>query len=273
MKWGWADIRNQKRGGLNLLKKTVMLAIFVCLAAGTAFAASAPDTLFHWPQTPTTLTFYGQSTFVLTHGEMKIIIDPWLTGNPWKAATVDEIDGQYILVSHAHRDHIGDTASIAKRTGAKVISTSEVIRLLGDQGVKNVHPMSIGGKWDFEFGSVKVTNAVHGSGVSGGQAAGFIINFYGKVLYFAGDTALFGDMVYIGRANLDYALLPIGDNYTMGPEDATEAVGLLRPKKVIPIHYNTNPLIKQDPEKFKQMVESRFGTPVLIIKPGATIVL
>ena len=253
--------------------RMVLLGIVVCMTLGASLAMAAPDPLFNWAKTPTTLTFYGQSTFVLAHGETRIVIDPWFTENPWKTATADDIDVQYILVSHAHGDHIGDAAGIAKRTGAKVISTSEITRMLGSQGVTNLHPMSIGGKWNFEFGWVKVTNAIHGSGVAGGQAAGFIVNFYGKVIYFAGDTALFGDMAYIGKANLDYALLPIGDNYTMGPEDATEAVGLLKPKKVIPIHYNTNPLIKQNPQDYKKMVETRYNIPVVIMNPGASITL
>ena len=256
-----------------MLKKFTLFAVVLCLTLGVSLAQAAPDPLFNWAKTPTTLTFYGQSTFVLAHGETRLIIDPWLTGNPWKVAKAEDIDVQYILVSHAHGDHIGDTAGIAKRTGAKVISTSEITRMLGSQGVTNLHPMSIGGKWNFEFGWVKVTNAIHGSGVAGGQAAGFIINFFGKVVYFAGDTALFGDMSYIGKANLDYALLPIGDNYTMGPEDAAEAVGLLKPKKVIPIHYNTNPLIKQNPQDFKKMVETRYNVPVLIMNPGTSITL
>ena len=256
-----------------MFRKIVMLGIIVCLAFGASIAAAAPDTLFDWAKTPTTLTFYGQSAFVLTHGDTKIIIDPWLTGSPWKTAKAEDIEVQYILVSHAHMDHLGDTAAIAKRTGAKVVSTSEITRMLGEQGVTNSQPMSIGGKREFEFGSVKLTNAVHGSGVAGGQAAGFIINFFGKVIYFAGDTALFGDMAYIGKANLDYALLPIGDNYTMGLEDATEAVGLLHPKNVIPMHYNSNPYIKQNPEDFKKMVQTRYGIPVLIMNPGTTITL
>ncbi len=256
-----------------MVRKFVVFGMIVCLALVVSFASAAPAPLFQWAQTPKTLTYYGQSTFVLAQGDVKIIIDPYLTGNPWKVATAEEIDVQYILVSHAHGDHMADAASIAKRTGAKVISTSEITRMLSGQGVANLHPMSIGGKWNFEFGSVKLTNAIHGSGVAGGQAAGFIINFFGKVIYFAGDTALFGDMVYIGKANLDYAILPIGDNYTMGPEDATGAVGLLRPRKVIPMHFNTHPLIKQDPQKYKNMVETRYGTPVLIMNPGVVITL
>ena len=245
----------------------------LCLLLVPALAGAAPADAFTWAQTPSTLTFYGQSTFVLSHEDVKIIIDPYLTNNPWKTAKAEDIDVQYILVSHAHGDHIGDAVPIAKRTGAKVISTAEITRMLSGEGVTNLRPMSIGGKADFEFGWVKVTNAVHGSGVAGGQAAGFIINFYGETLYFAGDTALFGDMAYIGKAGLDYALLPIGDNYTMGPEDATEAVGLLKPKKVIPMHYNGNPFTQQDPAMFQKMVESRYNIPVVIMSPGATITL
>ena len=256
-----------------MVKKIALLGIILCLTLGSSMAQAAPDSLFHWSQTPTTLTFYGQSTFVLTHGDTKMIIDPWLNGSPWKVTTADEIDVQYILISHAHGDHIGDAASIARRTGAKVVSTSEITRMLGEQGVGNLQPMSIGGKRSFEFGSVKLTNAVHGSGVAGGQAAGFIITFFGKVIYFAGDTALFGDMAYIGKANLDYALLPIGDNYTMGPEDAAEAAGLLKPGLVIPMHYNTWPVIAQEPEDFKQDVERKFKLPVRIMSPGETLTL
>ena len=125
--------------------RMVLLGIVVCMTLGASLAMAAPDPLFNWAKTPTTLTFYGQSTFVLAHGETRIVIDPWFTGNPWKTATADDIDVQYIRVSHAHGDHIGDAAGIAKRTGAKVISTSEITRMLGSQGVTNLHPMSIGG--------------------------------------------------------------------------------------------------------------------------------
>jgi L-ascorbate metabolism protein UlaG (beta-lactamase superfamily) len=168
---------------------------------------------------------------------------------------------------------MADAAPIAKRTGAKVISTSEITRMLAGMGVTDVAPMSIGGKRAFEFGSVKVTLAVHGSGVAGGQAAGFIVDFYGTKIYFAGDTGLFGDMAFIAKENVDYAILPIGDNFTMGPEDATEAVGLIKPKKVIPMHFNSNPLIKKDPAEFKSMAEKKFGIPVIIMAPGARIIL
>ena len=153
-----------------MLKKMVMFGMILCLTLGASLTAAAPDTMFGWARIPTTLTFYGQSTFLLTHGEVKVLIDPWLDGNPWKTTTAAEVDAQYILISHAHRDHMGDAAAIAKRTGAKIIATAEITRLLAEQGVASLQPMSIGGKWNFEFGSVKVTNAVRfgGGGWSGG---------------------------------------------------------------------------------------------------------
>ncbi|MDF2635632.1 MAG: metal-dependent hydrolase, partial [Pelosinus sp.] len=191
---------------------------------------------------------------------------------PWKAANADEIECQYILVSHGHQDHLGDTVPIAKRTGAKVITSNALAGLLKDQGC-DVAPMDIGGQRAFDFGYVKLTPAVHGSGVPGGLAAGFIVNFYGKTIYFAGDTALFGDMAFIAKAKVDYALLPIGDNYTMGIADAADAVGLIKPKAVIPMHYNTNPLIKASPEEFKKVVEKRYRIQVHVMQPGGTLVL
>jgi len=113
-----------------MFKRIVLLGIVLCMTLAASLAMAAPDPLFNWTKTPITLTFYGQSTFVFAHGETRLIIDPWLTGNPWKVAGADDIDAQYILVSHAHGDHIGDAAGIAKRTGAKVISTSEITRML-----------------------------------------------------------------------------------------------------------------------------------------------
>ncbi|MDR3562547.1 MAG: metal-dependent hydrolase [Negativicutes bacterium] len=212
---------------------------------------------------------------MLTHGDTRLVFDPWFTGNPWKAAAADEIDCQYILVSHAHQDHLGDTAAIATRTGAKVITISALARVLKEQGC-DASPMDIGGKRFFDFGYVRLTPAVHGSGIAGGQAAGFIVKFYGTTIYFAGDTALFGDMALLARLEkIDYALLPIGDNYTMGPADAVEAVGMLKPRVVIPMHYNSNPLIMQSPEDFKKAVEGRYGITTIVMQPGmaGTIIL
>ena len=136
----------------------------------------------------------------------------------------------------------------------------------------NSHGMNIGGKFNFEFGSVKVTQAIHSAGIEGGVACGFIIDFYGKTIYFAGDTALFGDMQLIGRMNnIDYALLPIGDNFTMGPEEALEAVKMLKPNVVIPIHYDTWPPIAQSPQDFKKEVEKNCDAKVVIVEFNESI--
>lgn len=250
-----------------MTKKILILALCIILAALPA--AAAPG----WSGAKTTLTFLGQSGFLLTRGDVSIVIDPYLTGNPLATVSPADINPTYILVTHAHQDHLGDTVAIAKRTGAKVVTTAEIARMLRDQGV-DVIPMSIGGKKKFDFGYVRVTPAVHGSGIAGGIAAGFIVNFYGTVVYHAGDTSLFGDMALLAQLeSIDYALLPIGDNYTMGPDDAVIAVGMLKPKVVVPMHYNTNPLIIQSPEAFKKAVEAKHGVPVKIMAPGTVLVL
>jgi L-ascorbate metabolism protein UlaG (beta-lactamase superfamily) len=218
-----------------------------------------------------TLKFLGHACFLLSDGKTSIIFDPFLTGNPSAAAEAADIDCQYILPSHCHGDHIGDTVAIAKRTGATVVSTAEVANSCGEKGCK-AHGMHLGGKHAFDFGYVRLTLAFHGSGVPGGHACGFVVNFGGTTVYHAGDTALFGDMALLGRLEkIDYALLPIGDNYTMGPADAAEAVALLKPRFVVPMHYNTWPLIAQDPQAFKKNVEARLAVPVLVVKPGETL--
>ncbi|MBP2663834.1 MAG: hypothetical protein H6Q71_1782 [Firmicutes bacterium] len=219
-----------------------------------------------------TITFYGHSCFSLTHNNIILLFDPYFTGNPVNPAKASEIRCNYILVSHGHSDHLGDTIAIAKHSSATVITTSEIAALVGQQDCVNIS-MHLGGKRSFDFGYVRVTPAFHGAGIPGGHAAGFIVNFFGKNIYFAGDTALFGDMALLGRLEkIDYALLPIGDNYTMGPEDAVEAVKMLNPAAVIPMHYNTWPLIAQSPEAFKKKVEA-LHIPVHIMNPGQSITL
>ena len=220
-----------------------------------------------------TLHFFGHSCWLLKQEKTALLFDPFLTGNPFQIIKADEVDCTHILLSHGHGDHLGDTISIAKRTGAMVVSTFEVANFCAEQGCK-VHEMHLGGKHAFDFGYVRVTLALHGAGVPGGHACGFVVDFFGHKVYFAGDTALFGDMSLIGRfEKLDYAILPIGDNYTMGPEDAAEAANLLQPKCVIPMHYNTMPLIAQDAQAFKQDVEKRFHIPVRIVEPGEIVQL
>lgn len=219
-----------------------------------------------------TLKFYGHSCFTVTHNNTTLLFDPFFSGNPANPATAEDIHCNYILVSHGHNDHLGDTFAIAKRTGATVIATFELASLAEQQGCANIG-MHLGGKRSFDFGYVRITPAFHGAGIPGGHAAGFIVNFFGKTLYFAGDTALFGDMALLGRLEkIDYALLPIGDNFTMGPDDAVEAVKLLQPKTVIPMHYNTWPIIAQSPEDFAAKVKE-LNISVQIMNPGQSIEL
>ena len=219
------------------------------------------------------LKFLGHACFMLCEGKDAVIIDPFLSGNPIAATTVDQIRCQHVLVSHGHDDHLGDAVNIARQNSALVIATAEIARACGEKGV-SAHAMHIGGRRNFDFGYVRITQAFHGAGIPGGHACGFIINFYGKTVYHTGDTGIFGDMALLGRLeSIDVALLPIGDNFTMGPSDAAEAAGMIKPRLVVPMHYNTWPVIAQDPVPFKQEVESRFGIPVQILSPGSSLML
>lgn len=216
------------------------------------------------------LKYLGHACWLLTQDSTSILFDPYLTDNPWKIAKPEEINCNYLLVSHQHGDHSQDAEAIAVRNDATIISTAEIANFYGAKKIKT-HAMHLGGKHRFDFGYVRITPAFHGSGIAGGHACGFIVNFFGTTLYFAGDTALFGDMAILGRLEkIDYAFLPIGDNYTMGPDDAIEAASMLQAKTIIPMHYNTWPVIQQDPEKFKLQTEQKLNAKVQIIKPGET---
>jgi L-ascorbate metabolism protein UlaG (beta-lactamase superfamily) len=221
-----------------------------------------------------TLTYYGHATWGLETKGTTILFDPFFTGNPLTPVTASDVRANVIILTHAHGDHYGDTVEIAKRTGATVISNFEIVNYCQKQGVANAHPLHLGGGHAFPFGRVKLTIAFHGSsfpdGTYGGNPAGVLLEFEGKRLYNAGDTALFSDMSLIGHAGLDVALLPIGDNFTMGPEDAAAAAKLLRARTVIPQHFNTWPLITQDPEAFKRRVEGSTESKVVVLKPGGT---
>lgn len=220
------------------------------------------------------LHYHGHSTFTLTTDDgTRIIIDPWFDENPVSDVKADEIEGvDFILCTHGHSDHFADAIPLAKRTGATLVSTFEIVSFAQSQGVENAHPLHIGGGFNFPFGYVKMTAALHGGQVAGDDEGayttvpgGFWINMDGKRLYHAGDTALLTDMQLL-RGKVDLALLPIGDNFTMGPEDAAQAVDFIRPKVVIPIHYNTFDLIAQDPKAFQAQVGELAR--VEILQPG-----
>jgi L-ascorbate metabolism protein UlaG (beta-lactamase superfamily) len=218
------------------------------------------------------LVYHGHSCFGISVGDTQLLIDPFLTGNELADVGADDVAPDYILVTHGHGDHLGDTVEIAKRTGAMTISNFEIKNWLEAHGVEHAHPLHIGGGYDFPFGRVKLTIAHHGSalpdGSYGGNPAGLLLTLEGKKIYHAGDTGLFYDMKLIGEEGLDVAILPIGDNFTMGPDDALRAVKLLEPKVVIPIHYNTFDVIQQDPGAFVSRVKAETPAECVLLRPG-----
>ena len=220
-------------------------------------------------------TYYGHASFLLDDGTSKVLADPFLTGNPLAAIKASEVECDYILLTHAHSDHLGDAPAIAKRTGAMILGVPEVLDvcLQAESDIKT-HGMNIGGSIKLPFGKVRMTMALHSSGVAGGIACGYVIQIGGINVYFAGDTALFSDMKLIGQKDpLDYAVLPIGDNYTMGLEDAALAAQWLNTKNVIPIHYNTWPVIAQEAGRDKEVTEGMTRAAVHIVEPGGTLAL
>ncbi len=222
----------------------------------------------------TTIQFHyiHHSAFTFSDGKTTLLFDPYLEGNP-EGLTAGDIKADYIFISHAHGDHLGDAYEIAKRNDALIISTAEIAHDAETHGCR-AHAMHLGGTFAFPFGRVRITPAFHGSGIAGGHACGFIVRLAGKVIYFAGDTSLFGDMKLLGELEkIDYALLPIGDNFTMGPDDAVIAAKFLGARNVIPIHYSTWPIIAQDPQAFKAKAEAETASKVLTIAPGSTVEL
>jgi L-ascorbate metabolism protein UlaG (beta-lactamase superfamily) len=203
-------------------------------------------------------TYYGQSCFSIETGGKTLLFDPFITHNPLaQHIDVNSLKPDYILVSHGHGDHTADLLTIQKNSGATVICIAEIASWLGNQGIE-AHGMNIGGGFNFEFGRVKMVNAIHSSsmpdGSYAGNPAGFVIYAEGKAIYFAGDTALTYDMKLLADENLDWAFLPIGDNYTMGADDAIKACDFINCKNVIGMHYDSFPVIKID----KQEVMEKF---------------
>jgi L-ascorbate metabolism protein UlaG (beta-lactamase superfamily) len=221
------------------------------------------------------ITWYSHACFLIETHQAKLLIDPFISDNPLSPQKADQIEADYILVSHGHGDHLGDTVNIARRTGATVISNYEIQTWLISQGVENAHPQHIGGGFDYPWGRVKLTIAQHGSalpdGSYGGNPCGFLLYIEEKKIYHACDTGLFYDMKLIGEEGIDLAILPIGDNFTMGPDDALRAVKLIEPKQAIPIHYDTFDVIKQDPHAWAKRVEKETIAKVIVMKPGESL--
>ena len=218
------------------------------------------------------LKFLGHACFLLDDGANQVLTDPFLSGNGLAAAAADQVSPSCIFVTHGHGDHVGDTVSIARRTGAAVYCTVDMADTVFAPAGISAKAGNIGGRIPTPFGAAKFFQALHGSGCPGGLPCGFIFEMDGKKIYHAGDTALLADMALLAEEEIDVALLPIGDVYTMGPADALRAVKMIRPKLVIPMHYNTFPRIAQDPDAFAAAVEAA-GFRAKVLQPGESITL
>jgi len=223
-------------------------------------------------------TFFGHAAGYLETGSDKFIFDPFLTGNPKASVRAAQVSPTYILLTHGHSDHVGDSVAISKRTSAPVITTFELANWLEAQGAKTV-AMNHGGWCNFPFGRIRFTIAFHSSSAIEdggrplylGEPAGVVLETEGKTIYHAGDTALFSDMRLIGEeAPIDLALLPVGDHFTMGPKDAARAVEFLGAKRVVPIHYGTFPPLVGDPQFFARLAEGK-GAEVHVLQPGESL--
>jgi len=206
-----------------------------------------------------------------------LVVDPFLDENPAAPCKADAVPADFVLLTHGHFDHVADAAKIAKRTGATVLANYEICEWLGKQGVEKTEPMNTGGGVTMPFGRVQMTIAHHSStlpdGTPGGNPGGFLLTIAGQKIYFAGDTALFDEMRRIGAGGLDLAVLPIGDRFTMGPDDALEAVKLLNPKRVVPCHYNTWAAIAQDAKAWAERVRSQTKAIPYVLEPGGKLTI
>lgn len=227
----------------------------------------------------TELTWLGHGTWLIETAGTRIVLDPFLDENPAAPLKAADVQADYLLVSHGHFDHVGDAAAIAQRTGATVVANYEITAWLQSRhAVQNVLGMNLGGGVQLPFGHVKMTLAFHSSmlpdGSNGGNPGGFLLTLAGgKRIYFACDTAVFEDMRRIGAAGIDLAVLPIGDLFTMGPEDSLEAIRLLQPKRVAPAHFNTWPPIAQDVQAWAASVRQATAAEPVVVPPGGKIVV
>ncbi|MEZ6092260.1 MAG: metal-dependent hydrolase [Pirellulaceae bacterium] len=224
------------------------------------------------------LQWLGHGSWLIECKGHRLLLDPFLNDNPSAKMKADELDNiGHILVSHGHADHVGDTASIAKRCQSQVLAMVEVAGWLESQGVANTVGMNLGGSFSLPFGAVQMVPALHSSsmpdGSYGGNPAGFVFTFDHTRIYFACDTALFSDMQLIGRKGIDTAILPIGDHYTMGPRDSVEAIKLIRPRQVLPAHYNTWPVISQDAAAWARLVTSETDAKPVVLQVNDTLEL
>ncbi len=223
------------------------------------------------------VTWYGHSVTQVKTDQVCLLIDPFLSGNDKAAVGPGDVEPDVIVITHGHGDHVGDAVEIAQRTGALCIANFEIVSWLQKQGVQNVHPQHIGGGFNYEWGRLKLTIAHHGSalpdGSYGGNPAGILLSMEGKTIYHAGDTGLFYDMKYIGDEGVDLAILPIGDNFTMGPEDAHRALELVRPRIVVPIHFDTFDVIQQDAQAWVDRAKKRFDVDARLLEPGDSVTL
>ncbi|MEO1498530.1 MAG: metal-dependent hydrolase [Planctomycetota bacterium] len=226
-----------------------------------------------------TITWLGHNAWAIDTGEHKLLVDPFFDDSPTSPVKADEVEADYVLLSHGHGDHLGDTVAIAKRTGATVVTNYELSVWLTGQGVDAGHALGMnpGGGVDLPFGRVTMTVADHSSslpdGAYAGVAMGIVVTLGEKRVYFACDTALFSDMRLIGAGGLDLAVLPIGDLFTMGPADSVEATRLLAPAKVAPCHYNTFPPIEQDAAAWAEAIRSKTDAEPIVLSPGEALEL
>jgi L-ascorbate metabolism protein UlaG (beta-lactamase superfamily) len=220
------------------------------------------------------ITWLGHSCFSIRSGKFKLLVDPFLDDSPTASVKSEDVAADFILLTHGHFDHVNDAVAIATRTDATVVANFEIANWLKAQGVaeEKVVAMNIGGGIDLPFGRVKMTPALHSSGLPdgscGGSAGGFLLQLGTRRIYLAGDTGLMFDMKFIGIGGLDLAVLPIGDIFTMGPDDSLEAIKLLNPKRVIPCHYNTWPPIEQDAEAWADRVRKHTAAEPIVLRPG-----